>query len=255
MSDLRKDVAHAITGHDLSTEELFESAVDQIYAFAYGDPLGIAIWRLKWIYDRSTFETAIDLLADRIEVRKAGAQGMRKRVAQVAIEEHLNDLCSVCGGRDHIVADSMRVSSECGACNGSGHRRPDAEERMLHAQMRPELYRKFERLFTLAHQQIDAACADTKAEMLAHLDRRGAPRAEARNILAGINTRRYSLQVAPPPQIKSTTADDGARAMPAQIKSIKPAAAGPMEVRTPRAPSRLSTTQEPPPGGPARRAP
>jgi len=178
MSDLRKDVAHAITGHDLSTEELFESAVDQIYAFAYGDSLGIALWRLKWIYDRSTFETAIGLLADRIQVRKGDVRAMRMRVAQVVIEEYLNDLCQVCGGRGHtVLAGTPHAHSACGSCNSTGHKRPSDAERMLHAQMRPELYRKFERLFALAHQKIDAADAGTKAEMESHLGRRGAPRA------------------------------------------------------------------------------
>jgi hypothetical protein len=143
VTDLRILVAKALLAANQSDGWVTETHVDRVRALAGADPLGAALWRLKYAHDASSFRTAAFLLARRIR-RKHEAIGLMHRVAARALIEYLDGICRSCGGRG-FVADAAGVRKTCGTCGGSGSVAPSEVRRMAafdgcrYAKIKPRL--------------------------------------------------------------------------------------------------------------------
>lgn len=142
MSDLRILVAAALNASDLTASDLRETAVDRIGALAFADPLGGALWALKWANEARAFDRSLALLAHRSK-RAARDLGLRRALCRLALEEWLYDLCLTCGGRGIRVATEFAPVRHCEACDGSGRRQASELGRARVLGLDVSAYRRF----------------------------------------------------------------------------------------------------------------
>jgi len=171
MSDLRKLVASAILGTDLSDDPNQETPLDRIAAFAFSDRLGNLLWRLRWANDRHSFAPAVFLLSSRMRVH-GELRSMREKVAQCALMEWLNDVCVPCQGRGKLVPkDTPIATHSCTVCNGTGKARHSDAARARALGLEVGAVRKWEHRFERAHAKISSADALAWVEVAAQLGR------------------------------------------------------------------------------------
>lgn len=161
MANLRKLLASALSGSDLSESPTGESALDRVRALAFADRLGGQLWRLKWAHDPGAYKPALDLLARRLR-KQHEPREMVERVAGVVLREYLDELCRACGGRGRIVADGTPAGGHaCVPCLGTGVRRHSDAQRMRDTGLTHAQYPKWEQRFARAHAIL--AVADRRA--------------------------------------------------------------------------------------------
>lgn len=129
-----------------------ETALDRIRALAFADPLGGALWRLKLAHQADSYKTVVLLLTRRIRKKHEAATLMQK-VAEIALQEHLDPLCRACGGRG-TKADENGVRRVCAACGGSGTRMWSEIARKRQLGVSARAYAKLEGKFALAHEKL-----------------------------------------------------------------------------------------------------
>ena len=171
MADVRKLLATALQSTDLSDNPNEETALDRILAMAHADALGSLLWRLRLANDARSFKPAVFLLMKRMR-RKAEPLPMLEKIASAAIMEWLDDLCRTCGGRGNIVPkDSPVATHACTVCEGTGRRRHTDFARGRALGLGPDVARKWEARFAMAHSRIAAADRKTWYEVAEQLER------------------------------------------------------------------------------------
>lgn len=171
MSDLRKLLASALAGSDLSEDPTGESPLDRVRALAFSDRLGSHLWRLKWAHDAGAYRPAAALLAKRLR-RQHEPREMVERVAEAALREWLDELCPTCGGRGHAVIEGTPTAGRtCVPCNGTGLRRYRDADRMRATGLTREQYPRWEARFARAHSAISAADRRAWGDVAAQLER------------------------------------------------------------------------------------
>lgn len=157
MADVRKLLAVALQATDLSDNPNEETNLDRILALAHADQLGGLLWRLRLANDAKSFRPAVAVLVKRMR-RKAEPLPMLEKIASCAIMEWLDDLCRTCGGRGNIVPkDSPVATHACTVCEGTGRRRHTDFARGRALGLGPDVARKWEARFAMAHSRISSA--------------------------------------------------------------------------------------------------
>jgi hypothetical protein len=159
VADLRILVARAVTGSDLSDSAVHETALDRVGALGFADPLGGALWRLKYARERKQQPRAVYLLARRSR-SVAREEGLRWRLCWLVVDEWLDDCCESCGGRRFLVATTAEVTRVCPVCQGTGVKRHSDQSRMRLLGFDAATYRKWEGRLTGLHQKL--ADADSR---------------------------------------------------------------------------------------------
>lgn len=151
MTDFREDIAIAGNPHNLWTERAVRDGDVKLGALGKADPLGAALWRLKYKGDPKMARRAILLMSGRLRedhrwqrtvrgrsgTRGAGggaqqpvlAADVMDRLAYRVIFEWVNDRCTTCHGRGSIGRIGEVVL--CGSCNGGGKQPPQHTTRAL----------------------------------------------------------------------------------------------------------------------------
>lgn len=170
MADVRKLVATALTGSDLSDDVLRETALDRIWGLAFSDELGRRLWRLKYANDRSSWEPALHLLVRRLRSnRQAESRTLVVRLCTVVLKEWLQEQCRACGGRAFLIHEA--VKRVCTTCEGTGLARHSDIARQRAMGLERAQLAKWDSRFARAHMLIAEADYRTAREVLAQLER------------------------------------------------------------------------------------
>lgn len=169
MSDaLRKAVALAMQGRDMSDDPNRETNLDRLGAFAWADELGKALWRAKYANDRGQYDRALALLVKRIRPARQPI-ALWQKVARCVLLEWLDEVCRKCSGRGRMIAEGTpHATHTCSVCDGSGLRRPSEQQRMAVIGVRGDAYAKWAKYFDSAYRLI----VNTDSLVLAEVKRR-----------------------------------------------------------------------------------
>jgi hypothetical protein len=148
---------------------------------AFADPLGEALWRLKFSNERAQWPIALARLSNRCK-GIVHSRDIRRRLCSVALREWLDDNCHACGGRKFLMATDQTPLRVCAVCGGTGVRRYEDEWRMQQMGFTPEVYRKWERRFGQVHDKIVAADARAWRDVAVQLGRIAGPAAERKTL-------------------------------------------------------------------------
>ena len=124
MSNMRE--AYAATHHaNLDWKEDRERAIDRIAAAGFADPLGIALWRAKYLSESLAYRDANKRLVDlyRDSRSKHETQFVVEKIVDQVLHEYLSSACRACDGAREIIVGELRVM--CDTCGGSGVRKYD----------------------------------------------------------------------------------------------------------------------------------
>ncbi len=105
-----------------------ERAIDRVAASGKVDPLGILIWKAKYLLEAQAYKDAISGLTQRYRERyKPEMPGMAQKLVEQALSEFLGPGCRTCDGTAERVIEGLKVL--CPTCNGSALKRYSDEER------------------------------------------------------------------------------------------------------------------------------
>lgn len=117
---VKEKIVSAAQSKDLAWEADFEKAIDRLTAFGMSDPLGAALWRLKYLHDRAAYATAHGLLVKKASDRLRGKEKSYLRgLANGAMMEWALENCPTCNGTGVTVSNN-RPALQCAKCGGSG---------------------------------------------------------------------------------------------------------------------------------------
>lgn len=126
---VKEKVVGAAQSKDLEWEADFEKAIDRLTAFGMSDPLGAALWRVKYLNDAAAYKRALYLLVRKSRDRlKSRDLEYMIAMATGVMREWIADACQKCHGAGSIV-ESNRVTVQCPKCQGSGIKRYSDHER------------------------------------------------------------------------------------------------------------------------------
>ena len=121
MSDLRE--AYSATAlASLEWSETRERAIDRVAAAGKASPLGINLWKARYMLEAPAYHQAITGLVEHYlgRYKREDVPIVRIIVEQV-ISEYLAPFCVDCSGAREMVVNDLKVV--CGTCEGSGLRR------------------------------------------------------------------------------------------------------------------------------------
>jgi hypothetical protein len=242
MGDIRKLIASAVTGGDLSESEITETALDRVMALGtagISSPLGTSLWRLKYANDHREYEPALALLTRQVRRPNQVLSFMRK-LCQCVLNEWLDELCRKCGGRGHIVAEGTpHAKSACTSCSGHGVRAVSAQHRMRAMRLSDKAYPKWEAQFARAYLAIVDADDNAWLEVAKQLGRVGNRASFARRTLAIRRTAEIMRgNSSCPAHNENILPDSQLAAQPAHNDNILLARAGRVNAPTDAAPAR-----------------
>lgn len=177
-------IVKALQGLDMLDDPLRETGLDRIGALACSDPLGAALWRVKWAGDPRSMKTALALLVKRVR-KPHEARTMVVKLCQTVLQEWLDELCRHCDGRGAMVTPGTPVARHsCPVCNGTGVRKPSEQRRAAKLGFQVATYRRWEARFRRVELAIRRADSAVWGQVAAQLERDGArrPAAEARSM-------------------------------------------------------------------------
>ena len=184
MSDLRMLIVKALQGLDMVDDPLRETGLDRIGALACSDPLGAALWRVKWAGDPRAFKPALELLVKKVK-RPHDARFWVTRLCNVVLREWLDELCGHCDGRGvMVVAGTPAARAACPICSGTGVRRPSEQQRAARMHLPVDKYPKWEPRFRRVELAIRRADSAVWSQVADQLERGGSrkPAKEARDM-------------------------------------------------------------------------
>jgi hypothetical protein len=122
----------AMESSDLSESDNLDdmSDIDVIRAMGMAgarNPLGAALWRLKFTQDGSVAHDVVQMLEGELRRSKWGPvinwQDARKVVMQV-LDHYIDGNCRACGGKGHLPGTNVQtlMDEDCGYCHGTGQR-------------------------------------------------------------------------------------------------------------------------------------
>lgn len=177
---LRELVAAAINSSNLAPCDIRETNVDRIGALAFADPLGGALWAIKYAGEARAFKDVLDLL-----VRRSKRVCGDFKICRTALVEWLDDLCNACGGRGSLLASDTAPVRQCETCHGSGKRKVSEVWRARELGLDREQYLRCEPRYVAVQRKIVDAEVMAWHDVARQLGRRyaeafdGSPEAQA----------------------------------------------------------------------------
>jgi hypothetical protein len=168
VANLRKLVASALVGADLSNSNFHETALDRVMALAFSDALGASLWRLKYADDDGERPHTVGLLSGRNR-RVCDEPRLRRHLCWVVVDEWLDDACSTCHGKRFMMATTLEAKRICPVCQGTGVKRHSDQSRMAKMHFDIRTYRRWETRFAALHQSISTADFKTWREVARQL--------------------------------------------------------------------------------------
>jgi hypothetical protein len=121
---VKEKVIAALQSNSLKWDADFEKAIDRLTALGLSDPLGSALWRLKYLNDRAAAKRALYLLVHKAKDRLRGKDlDYVIAMAKGAIQEWLLDACGTCHGVGSITGSNGVRGVTCHKCEGTGLKR------------------------------------------------------------------------------------------------------------------------------------
>lgn len=144
MSNLREALAGTALA-SLEWAEERERAVDRVAASGRASPLGLNIWKARYMLESKAYREAHSALVA-LFLGRYGSESplVAEKCVEEALSEFMGPACTACNGARELVTDSLRV--ECEACGGSGLRIYSDFERARRMQM------SLERVRVLSHK-------------------------------------------------------------------------------------------------------
>lgn len=162
MSDFREDVAVAGNPRNMWSDPARDEDI-KLGALGLADPLGAALWRLKYKGDARMASRALALMTDRLRAnrrwahqkaggrtrspgkrdggnRSARATDIVDRLSFRVLMEWVNDRCTTCHGRGTV--GSFGDTRRCPSCKGSTRQPPQHAARARDLGVDMEQYRK-----------------------------------------------------------------------------------------------------------------
>ncbi len=111
-----------------------ERAIDKVAAAGLCDPLGVLLWKAKYMLESPAYKQAETELKVRIRVKFPKEAWLNlDKVVEQSLKEFLSDKCKSCLGRGSVTLDNLKIT--CEDCLGSGIRRYTDFERARHTQL------------------------------------------------------------------------------------------------------------------------
>lgn len=126
MADLREAYSH-VSFANLEWEEGVEKAVDRVAAGGRIDPLGLLIWKAKYLLEPDAYRKAQIALCEAYGKRYRDAAPVAAALVGQALREFLSPTCRDCRGVGEMMVNERRVV--CETCGGSKLHRYSDEER------------------------------------------------------------------------------------------------------------------------------
>lgn len=156
---IREQVVSALLSKDLAWHADFERPIDRLTALGLSDPLGAALWRFKYLHDRSSYQRALHLLAHKVTCQLKVDLNYARQLSTAAIKEYAIDTCDKCNGVGHIYEGIH--AGKCKPCDGTGMKRYSDVERALAAGMPVDSWPKHQKKFDRAVTCLVSAVAAT----------------------------------------------------------------------------------------------
>jgi len=164
MPAVEKQAARALSQGQLKHDPLTTTGADVVGAMAFTSKLGGLLWRCKWGKDKSALKPTALLLARKVW-RQGESFAYIAKIAAIALDEHLDPLCTHCKGRGHVT-NSYKVVSICTHCHGTGIARVNDQRRIRLLGCTEHDYRqKWEDRMSQAHSVLSSCDSDTATKM------------------------------------------------------------------------------------------
>jgi hypothetical protein len=127
LADLRE--ALSVTSFaSLAWSEERERAVDRVAASGRASPLGLLLWKARYMLESSAYQSSKDgLRALYVSRYPREEPRLVASVIEQCLHEYLSPFCSTCNGAREMMVQELKMI--CAACNGSGVRKFSDEER------------------------------------------------------------------------------------------------------------------------------
>ena len=208
MPELAKLVVSALNSGSLEGDPNHEVALDRVMAFALAaisDPLGAALFRLRFMDEIEAYSPALKALTSRT-ARPGESRRSVARVCGRALDEWFFDLCEVCGGRGHMVVDGTPIARHaCASCGGAGRQPPSIQARCAALGLSPEAYPKWEPRLARAHQALGRSEAALVDEIAVKLGRAAGRQAAMKKFMVALCSGRRILPGSRPPAHNNNT--------------------------------------------------
>lgn len=125
MSNLREAYSH-VSFASLEWDETTERAVDRVAAAALASPLGLLLWKAKYLLEVDAYKRAQTALNEIYRKRYRDTPTVAAALVGQALREFLAPSCRTCRGVGEHMLEDRRVV--CETCNGTKiHRYTDQE--------------------------------------------------------------------------------------------------------------------------------
>lgn len=113
----------AVTHHaNLNWNPDQEKAIDKVAASGLCDPLGLHLWKAKYMLESQSYREAEKQLKVLTKERFTREMGLIcDKVVEQGLREYLSDRCKTCKGAKELIAGTKRIT--CDVCSGFGIRR------------------------------------------------------------------------------------------------------------------------------------
>lgn len=115
--------AYAATSYaNLQWSEITERPIDRVAASGLCDPLGILLWKAKYMLESPAYKEADRLLKVKVKEKFNKEAGLIcDKLVEQSLKEYLSDRCKQCNGAKELIAGDRRIT--CDVCSGFGLRR------------------------------------------------------------------------------------------------------------------------------------
>jgi len=113
----------AVTHHaNLNWNPDQEKAIDKVAASGLCDPLGLHLWKAKYMLESVSYREAEKQLKGLTKEKfKREAGLICDKVVEQGLREYLSDRCKACHGAKEMIVETRRIT--CDVCSGFGIRR------------------------------------------------------------------------------------------------------------------------------------
>jgi hypothetical protein len=132
---MKEQIVSAAQSKDLAWHADFVKSIDRLTAFGMSDQLGAALWRVKYLYDATTYNRALYLLVKKARARlRAQDLNYLIKMAKGVLKEWLLEACDRCNGTGAIV-ERTGMTTKCSKCEGTGLKRHTDGERERYCEL------------------------------------------------------------------------------------------------------------------------
>ena len=133
MANLREAVA--VTGlASLEWSGERERAIDRVAACGKCSPLGVKLWKARYMLEAKAYQDARGELISLYSARYVRERReIAEKIADQALHEFMSFFCATCNGAKEVMVGELKVT--CSACLGSGVKRYSDAERATSMQL------------------------------------------------------------------------------------------------------------------------